>query len=329
MFEETLPADPTPGHRLPLKAFLQARRIIDPVFLNSPQYECEPLSDALGSKLTLNLEVANPIRSFKGRGADYLVKSIALSDKPIVAASAGNWGQALAYACRNQGQALIVFASVNANPLKVERMRAMGADVRLAGIDFDAAKIAAQRHAEDHGLRMVADGLDPEAAIGAGTIAMELVGSSLPYDAVLVPLGNGAMQTGVGRWFKAASPHTQVIAIQASGADAMEKSWRKGHLIVKDKVNTIADGIAVQVPIQEAVTDMAGTVEDIILVDDSDIISAMKLVFDRAGILLEPSGAAGVAALLAHRQRFAHSNIATILCGGNITREQFQSWVLS
>jgi threonine dehydratase len=324
-----IPNDPSPNHRLPLAHYAQARALIDPVFRDSPQYECEALNDALGAAVTLKAETANPIRSFKGRGAAYLVRSMPQSATPLVSASAGNWGQALAYACRGTGRKLILFASVKANPLKVERMRALGAEVRLHGEDFDEAKIEAARFAASHGFRMVADGLDLEASIGAGTMAMELTEREAKFDAVIVPLGNGAMLTGIGRWMKAVSPGTAVIGVQATGADAMEKSWRTGKLLFPARVDTIADGIGVRVPIAEAVADMKDTVDDVVLVEDDSIIRAMRLLFSRAGLITEPSGAAGIAALLAHRQRFEGKRIATIICGGNITEHQFKTWVMS
>jgi threonine dehydratase len=319
--------DPAPDHRLRLEDIATATAHIPGVFLNTPQYNCEPLSAALGCALTVKVETLNPIRSFKGRGASYLIAKLAASETPLVGASAGNWGQALAYACRATSRKLILFASPNANPLKIARMRALGADVRLDGDDFDAAKLAAERFAKEQGLRMVADGLDAEASIGAATIARELIAGHTALDAVLIPLGNGAMLTGMGRWIKAASPHTMVIGMQAAGADAMEKSWRSGSMIVHNSVNTIADGIGVRVPIPEALQDMRGIVDDVLLVDDDSITQAMKLVFQQAGIVTEPSGAAGVAAILAHRERFAGKRIATVLCGGNATADQI-SWMM-
>jgi threonine dehydratase len=322
------PRDPFPAHRLALADFEAARRVIDPVFLNSPQYDCEPVSHQLDCRLTLKLETANPIRSFKGRGAHYLVQSLPQDTAPIVGASAGNWGQALAFCCRKAGRALILFASVNANPLKVERMKALGAEVHLQGVDFDAAKLAAEAFAQANGYRMVADGLDPEASIGAGTMAIELLQNGAQYDAVLVPTGNGAMLTGIGRWFKAASPHTKIIGVQSTGADAMEKSWRKGEIIVHETISTIADGIGVRVPIAEAVEDMRNTVDDVMLVEDRHIIAAMQLMFNKAGLLLEPSGAAGVAAILARTEAFKGLKVAAILCGGNVTAEQIGKWIV-
>jgi threonine dehydratase len=108
--------------------------------------------------------------------------------------------------------------------VKVGRMRAPGAEVRLVGRDFDDAMSAAGAYARDHGLRLVADGRDVEASVGAGTIVVELLRAGTDFDAALVPLGNGALVTGVGRWLKAASPSTEVVGVSAAGADAMAAS---------------------------------------------------------------------------------------------------------
>lgn len=324
------PADPAPGHRLRLSAIARAAQTIDPVFLHSPQYDCEPLSDALACELTIKVETANPIRSFKGRGASFLIRerlaSGALEGKRMVAASAGNWGQAIAYACRNAGLPVTMFASVNANPLKIERMRALGADMRLAGADFDAAKEAAASFAAETGGVMVVDGLDREASEGAGTMAIELMAADAP-DVIVVPLGNGAMLGGVARVAKAAKPDVTIIGVQAAGADAMEKSWRSGALVFPPSIATIADGIGVRVPIAEAVDDMTGLVDDVHLVDDATIVAAMRLIFAKAGLVTEPSGAAGVAAIMARPEVFRSRRVATILCGGNLTDAQARDWL--
>jgi threonine dehydratase len=325
------PANPLRGHRIALSAVQAARQVIDPVFLNSPCYECEPLSMALGCRLILKLETANPIRSFKGRGASLLVRGLKPDGNSaplaaLVSASAGNWGQALAYACRDAGMPLIVYAATSANALKVARMRSLGAEVRLAGNDFDAAKKEAEGFAQEAGLRMVADGLDVEASVGAATIGIELAARG-NYDAILAPLGNGALLTGIGRWTKAVSQATEVIGVSATGADAMAASWRSGHLVTRDRAETIADGIAVRVPIPEAVADMNGTVDDLLLVPDDAIVAAMRLLFSEAGLMVEPAGAAGVAAVLIYPERFQGKRVATVLCGGNVTGEQVRRWM--
>jgi threonine dehydratase len=156
----------------------RAAKLIDPVFRNSPQYEDETLCAALGRRVLVKVETANPIRSFKGRGADFLARSLDQKRK-IVCASAGNTGQALAYAGRNRGIAVEVFAATDANPAKVDRMRSLGAKVTLAGADFDAAKQNARRHAAEHpDCLFVEDGAEDAITEGAVTIAVELLAAA-------------------------------------------------------------------------------------------------------------------------------------------------------
>ncbi|WP_158591648.1 pyridoxal-phosphate dependent enzyme [Deinococcus cavernae] len=320
-----------PRHRLSLENIRQSAGVIDPVFLNSPQFNCEPLSAALGCELTLKLEFTNPIRSFKGRGASYLIRQLTAQGdhRLVVCGSAGNFGQAMAYACRAAERDIVIFASVNANPLKVERMRLLGAEVRQAGEDFDAAKEAAQAFAHQTGALMIEDGRQEAVSEGHGTIGLELLKQAGLYDAITIPLGNGALLNGVGRWFKAASPATRVVGVSASGASAMRESWQTGQLVQPQSVNTIADGIAVRVPIPEAVADMQGSVDSVLLVDDSHLIQAMQLLYRHGGLLVEPSGAAGVAALLAYPEQFQGKKVATLLCGSNLTETQIREWILN
>ncbi len=312
-------------HRLDIKTIEKAHRVIDPVFLNSPQFLHEPLSDLLGFKLLLKVETINPIRCFKGRGADFLVAQS--NEKELICASAGNFGQAMAYACRKVDKRLTVYASTKANPLKIERMRHLGAQVILAGEDFDAAKSIAKQVAQEKKLRFVEDGLDIETLAGAGTIGLELVKQFSGIDTILIPLGNGALLNGVARVFKEKSPNTKVIAIQAAGAPAMIESWRESKLISHSNINTIADGIGVRIPIEQALEDLKGLLDDGILVSESSIVDAMKLLHTHAGIVVEPSGAVGLAVILENKNDFKNKMVATILCGGNLTIEQIKKWL--
>ena len=244
----------------------------------------------------------------------------------LVVASAGNFGQGVAYAAGRRGLPLTVFAATNANPLKVARMRELGAEVALAGNDFDEAKAAANLHAKQTGSVLIEDGRDAAVSEGAGTLAVELLRGPDPLDAIVVPLGNGAMINGIATWTKAHSPRTQVIGTCATGAPSMERSWRTGKVESTPTADTIADGIAVRIPVPEAVADMQDIVDDVVLVSDQAILAAMRLILDRTGILVEPSGAVGVATLQTYTSRFAGGRVATILCGGNVTMEQFQAW---
>jgi threonine dehydratase len=309
--------------RVSLGNIERAAGVIDPVFLRTPQFVCEPLSDTLGTRVALKVETLNPIRSFKGRGADFLV-SQADPGSSFMCASAGNFGQAMAYACRKRGLAVTVYASVNANLLKIERMRGLGARVVLHGRDFDEAKAEARRVARESGVRLVEDGLDVETAEGAGTIGLEWLAHAEPLDALLVPLGNGALFTGVARVMKARSPATRMIAVQAAEAPAMVESWRAGRTIERESAGTIADGVAVRVPIEEALRDLDGLIDEAILVREPTILDAMRLVHRHAGIVTEPSGALGIAALVENRDAFRGQSVGTILCGGNLTSEHMK-----
>jgi len=200
-------------------------------------------------------------------------------------------------------------------------MRALGAAVRQVGEDFDAAKERGREWARETGVPFVEDGLEPWITEGAGTIGAELLASDEAFDAILVPLGNGALVSGVGRYVKALSPATEVIGVCASGAPAMERAFRAGSSAAisaaETQVKTIADGLAVRIPVREAVADMQGLVDDVLLVDDARLREAMELAEHHAELVLEPSGAAGLAAVRSFPERFAGLNLATILTGAN------------
>ena len=315
----------TETRRLSLERIAHAATVIDPVFLNSPQYLVTSSSQQLDCRLVVKVETLNPIRSFKGRGADYLVASV--HGRPhLVCATAGNFGQGMAYAARKRGLALTVFTAMNANPLKVERMRALGADVRF-GEDYDAAHLAARAFAAENRAQLVEDGRDPAIAEGAGTIGLELQRWPDPFDAILVPLGDGALLAGVARWVKAHHPATQMIGVCAKGAPAMERSWRSGRLQEVEGTGTIADGIAVRKPYPEPLADITGLVDDILLVDDDTLLNAMRYAHQDFGVVLEPAGAAGLGAVLTYCKRFSGRLVGVILSGGNITVEQIQQWL--
>ncbi len=313
-------------HRISLVHIEEASQKIDPVFLHSPQFHAERLSDVLGCELVVKVEIMNPIRSFKGRGADYFfVRNPKI--KEVVCASAGNFGQGIAYAARKRNIKATVFAAETANPLKIERMKAFSAEVRLHGQDFDAAKSYSKDYAKQNKLRFVEDSRDTEFTEGAGSMAVELLNYPKPFDAVVVPLGNGAMIAGIARWIKAKSPNTKVIGVCAAGAPAMEKSWRASTYIQTETINTIADGIGVRVPVPEALEDLKGLLDEVLLVEDTKTIEAMKLVHQHLGLVLEPSGAVGIAAIKNNQPLFANQHVATILCGGNLTGEQIEQWL--
>lgn len=317
-----------PSHRITLDGILAASRDVDPVFLHSPQFISSTLSEVLDCELTIKVETLNPIRSFKGRGADHFFRRArARGDtRPMACASAGNWGQAMAYLSRKYGERMDVFAAASVNTLKADRMQKLGATLHRQGHDFDDAKALARAYCAEHGLWMVEDGLEPEISEGAGSIAVELLEAMPAPDVVLIPLGNGALLNGMARWIKASAPATKVIGVVAHGAPAMALSWKAGQAI-EQEASTIADGVAVRVPIREAVTDMLSLADDVIQVDDALIVKAMRLVHRHAGVVTEPAGVLGVAALLAEEGAFSGKRVATVLCGGNLTEESARQYL--
>ncbi len=278
--------------------------------------------EALGLRLFAKVETLNPIRSFKGRGAHWWLANLPAGDQPVVCASAGNFGQGIAHAARRWGRQAIVFASEHANPLKIAAMRRLGAQVIQQGADFDAAKSAARAHASQAGMIFVEDGADARIAEGAGTIAMEIttaLAGKVKLDAIVVPLGNGALLTGIGAWMKAENPDCRVIGVVATQAPAMKRSWESGTLVSTDSADTIADGIAVREPVQYALDTMSGVVDDVVAVDEESLRSAMAFCRRHYGLIVEPAGVAGVAALMSAPHAFAGQAVATILCGSNVS----------
>lgn len=304
---------------LSLEAIERAARDVDPIFRNTPQFEADALGRRLGARLLLKVETVNPIRSFKGRGTDFYLCSSAPAREKLVTASAGNFGQGLAWAARSRGVALDVYAAESANPLKVARMRDLGATVHLAGRDFDDAKDHARRHAEREGSVFVEDGREPAIAEGAGAIAVELFAWPAPVATAIIPLGNGALLGGMGTWIRHVAPATRIIGVCAAGAPAMRESLRAGRAVETREVNTIADGIAVRVPVPEALEYLAPVVDDVVLVSEDALREAMTLLTAETGLVGEPAGVAGIAALIDHPKLRASGLVATPLCGSNLS----------
>ena len=313
--------------RLDLGRIRAARRVIDPVFLDSPLYRCEPLERALGCRVSVKLETANPVRSFKGRGTELVGHGLAeRGERAAVCASAGNLGQALALSGRSRGIDVTVVASRFAPAAKLERIRAFGADLELVDGDFELARARAVALAKERGVRLVEDSLDVETCEGAATIGLELAAAG-PFDAVLVALGGGALATGVGHVLKAAAPGTEVLAVQPERAPAMTLSWRERRVVTTDSADTIADGVAGRFPIPEVLDDLLVVADDAVLVQEASIIAGMRLFLEHAGLVVEPSAALGLAAILEDRARFAGRHVVTIVCGSNVDLPAYRGWL--
>jgi threonine dehydratase len=314
--------------RLDTARIRAARRVIDPVFLDTPLYRCEALEPGLGCTVSIKLETANPVRSFKARGTEVIASLVAGSGpRAVVCASAGNLGQALAWSGRGRGLDVTVVASRFAPVAKLDRIRALDARLELVDGDFDMARERAAAVARYDGIRLVEDSLDIETCEGAATIGLELTDPALPFDAVLIALGGGALATGVGHVIKARTPEIEVICVQPLGAPAMTHSWHQRRVVTTDSTSTIADGVAGRRPIPAVLDDLLLVADDAVLVQEASIVAGMRMLLRDAGLVAEPSAALGIAAVLENRDRFAGRHVATIVCGSNVDLDAYHRWV--
>jgi threonine dehydratase len=314
--------------RLDIARIRAARRVIDPVFLDSPLYRCEALEPGLGCAVSIKLETANPVRSFKARGTELVASLLADSgSRDVVCASAGNLGQALAWSGRGRGLDVTVVASRFATVAKLDRIRALGARLELVDGDHEMARERAAAIARYDDVRLVEDSLDLETCEGAATIGLELVDTAPSFDAILIALGGGALATGVGHVLKALAPGVEVICVQPLGAPAMTQSWRGRRVVTTGPTDTIADGVAGRRPIPAVLEDLLLVADDAVLVREASIIAGMRMLLDHAGLVVEPSAALGIAAVLEDRDRFAGRHVVTIVCGSNVDMDAYHRWV--
>jgi threonine dehydratase len=308
------------------EAIEQAPSLVNPLFLNTPQFQSDGLSERAKHSVVVKVETINPVRSFKGRGSWLAVRQLVASgeadeQRGIVVASSGNFGQAIAYAGRAHRIPVTVFVDANANPVKVARTRSFGAEVVMVGRDFDEAREHAAKRARDTGQTLVTDGRETAFAVGAGTIALEVtqaVGAGrLPViDTAYVPVGNGSLIVGIGTWLRHASPSTRVVGVQAEGAPSMTLSWRARRPVETENAATSAEGLATRVPVPEAVEAMRSLVDDMILLPEEAILQAQQDLTNELGVLVEAAGAAAWAACVAVSA--SRSASLTIVTGSNL-----------
>nr|WP_279436318.1 pyridoxal-phosphate dependent enzyme [Actinomadura sp. 7K534] len=298
------------------------------MFLDSPLFGCDALGRALGCAVSIKLETANPVRSFKARGTELVVGGLRDQGRTaVVCASAGNLGWALGWSGRRHGMDVTVVASRRAPAAKLDRIRASGAVLEVVDGDFELARERAAEIARRRCIRLVEDSLDVETCEGAATIGLELAQQAPSADAVLIALGGGAMATGVGYVLKVLAPGTEVICVQPRGAPAMTRSWRERRVVTTDSADTIADGVAGRYPIPAVLDDLLVVADDAVLVEEASIMAGMRLLLQHAGLVVEPSAALGVAAVLEDPDRFAGRHVVTIICGSNVDLDDYHRWV--
>jgi threonine dehydratase len=212
--------------------------------------------------------------------------------------------------------------------MKLAAMERLGAVVRIVPAAEGDGKAAAFRLAAETGAMMIEDGAHREIAAGAGVIGLELTEAGVVPDMLVIQLGDGALAAGIGSWLRVRSPRTRIVGIVAHGAPAMMRSLTAGRVIETDHVDTIADGMAIRSPIADSVALLKHCIDEVVAVEDAAIVDAARLLLQKTGILVEPSGAAGIAAVAAHPEKFAGKAVAGVLTGSNLSPE-FQRMLLS
>ena len=269
--------------------------------------------------LHLKMENFQRTGSFKIRGALHRLSLLTETEKAagVVAASAGNHAQGVALAAQIVGVKSIVFMPEFASIAKIQATRRYGAEVILEGRNFDEAVGAAKAQAAKTGAVYVSAYDDDGIITGQGTLGVEILEDCPDLDTILICVGGGGLFSGVATVIRAARPNAKIIGVQASGAPSAVESWKAGKLLPRGEVNTIADGIAIKAPSPRTFRYIQQYADDMVTVEDSDIARAMLLMLERAKVVVEPSGAVCIAALLAGKVKPQGKTVLTI-SGGNV-----------
>jgi len=290
-----------------LAEFEAARRRLDGVARVTPVYSSETFSRLAGRTVRLKAETLQRTGSFKIRGAYNKISSLAGRDggAGVAAASAGNHGQAVAWAAREVGVPATIFVPQDAPMAKVEAARSYGAHVEMRGARFEDAVDAARAHVEETGALFIHPYEDATVIAGQGTLGLELADQLPDVSTVVVPIGGGGLCSGIGLALKAVRPEVEVVGVQAASCLPGGSGF------------TIADGIAVKAPGEFTMAILDGLLSGLVSVTDEEISTAIVLLLERAKLVVEGAGAVGVAALLAGKVP-GDGPVAIVLSGGNI-----------
>ena len=298
-----------------------ARRRIADGIVTTPCLHSEPLSERTGVDLHLKLESLQKTGSFKARGALNTLRSLSPEERArgVIAASAGNHAQGVAWAASSVGARSVIVMPTHAPLIKVTRTRALGGEVVLHGQSFDDAYAEARAICERDGLVFVNAFDDERVIAGQGSIGLELLEQVPGLEAVVVPVGGGGLISGIAAAIKAIRPEVAIYGVQTEAAPAMARSLAAGRVVEAPLARSLAEGIAMKVPGRLTFPYVQRLVERIVLVREADIEGAIFDLLETTKLLSEGAGAAGVAALLAGGlPELAGRRGAVILCGGNI-----------
>ena len=310
----------------PLPTFqdvLLARRTIAPYLPATPLHHYPQLDTLLGATVFVKHENYQPIGAFKVRGGINFMAHMGAEERRrgVVTASTGNHGQSVAYAAQLFGVRAVIVVPEGASPVKVNAMCAYGAEVVFHGADFEASKQHCLTLEREQGLRFVSSGDEPLLIAGVATHTLEILETQPEIDVIVVPVGGGSGCAGACLVAKTINPRVTVIGVGATGAPAGYLSWQ-AHAARTAPIATAAAGLATGAPFMMPQEIMWQHLDEFVLVDDAEMMDAVRLFLEKAKTLAELAGAAPLAAAIKLRERLAGKRVALILRGGNTTAEE-------
>jgi threonine dehydratase len=296
-----------------------ARTLLRGIARETPLRPARWLAERVGGPVDLKCENLQRAGSFKVRGAYVRLARLSEEERArgVVAASAGNHAQGVALAAATLGVAATVFMPVGAPLPKVTATRGYGADVRFAGATVDESLVAARAFAEETGAVLIHPFDHVDVVAGQGTVGLEILEQRPDVRTIVVCTGGGGLLAGVAVAVKSVRPDVRVVGVQAAGAAAYPASLEAGHPVALSRMSTIADGIAVGCPGAVPFELVAHLVDDIVTVDDAAMARALVSTLERGKLVVEPAGAAGLAAVAEHPEAFAPP-VVVVVSGGNV-----------
>lgn len=303
-----------------LKDLEAAAERLKPILHHTELDLSSTFSAMTGGTIYLKYENRQKTGSFKIRGASNKIASLIEQGRscPVVASSAGNHAQGVAYAANRFGIPATIVMPKAAPIAKVQATEGYGAKVVLAGDCYDDAYAEARRICEEEGAEFLHPYNDPDVIAGQGTLGLEIL-SDLPYvDIIIVPAGGGGLLAGVSSAVKLINPRVKVYGVQAEGAPAIARSFAEKKLVTTDSASTIADGIAVKFPGDLAVELINEHADGVVTVSDNEIANAILLLIERCKEIVEPAGATPLAAVLSGKIDVRGKRVVCLMSGGNI-----------
>ena len=302
---------------------LAARQRIAPYLSPTPLFRYPALDAMTGAQVWVKHENHQPVGAFKVRGGVNLISQLSEDDRRrgVIAASTGNHGQSVAYAADLFGVPAVICMPQRANPVKVESMRALGAEVIFCGRDFDEAREHCEKQATEHGYRYIHSGNEPSLIAGVATCTLEILQARPDTEVIVVPVGGGSGAAGACLAAKSVRSSIEVIGVQSEAAPAAYRSWQAGTL-VEDATSTFAEGLATRTAFELPQQIMRELLDDFVLVSEDALKAATRSMIEKTRNLVEPAGAAALAAVLSTPGRFADRNVVIVCSGGNISPGQ-------